>query len=259
MNEKRRPEDHMERIYRRAVTRQRDWAAFAVRYKQTDLWIQADRDLRQEAEQALLEARMQVEGYARSHPSFLTAHTPLPVDPLAPPLVLWMLRAGQEAGVGPMAAVAGAIAQHVGERLLAHGKEVVIENGGDLYLRARRPLIVGVFAGGSPLSQRVGLKVGPGEMPAGIGTSSATVGHSWSYGSADAACVLAGDAALADAAATAVCNRVQGAKDLKAALEWGLKLSGVRGVLVIRGKLFAVQGVIELVPLEGSADGLQST
>jgi ApbE superfamily uncharacterized protein (UPF0280 family) len=158
-----------------------------------------------------------------------------------------------------MAAVAGAIAQYVGERLLAHGQDVVIENGGDLYLCARTSLTVGVFAGESPLSGRIGLRVDPGKMPAGIGTSSSSVGHSWSYGSADAACVVGGDAAVADAAATAVCNRVREASDLQTALAWGLGLPGVRGALVISGEALVAQGDLELVPLNGQDSGRSST
>jgi len=84
-------------------------------------------------------------------------------------------------------------------------------------------------------------------MPIGICTSSATVGHSVSLGRADAVCVLSDSAILADAAATAVGNRVQKDSDIKKALEFGLGIEGVLGVLIIMGDKLGVQGSIEIV------------
>lgn len=221
-----------------------------VRYRESDLWIQADLEARDRAETLLLEARIQVEGYAREHPLFFTTHTPMPLDRVAPKVVDWMLRAGEAVQVGPMAAVAGAIARYVGEGLLSTGcGEVVVENGGDLYLRARRELLVGLYAGRSPLSGRLALRMEPGDMPVGVATSSATVGHSWSYGRADAACVVADDAALADAAATALGNRVHTQADMELAIEWALSVQGVRGALLVLGRTLAARGRIQLVGL----------
>jgi uncharacterized protein len=249
VDHRRSSENPGERTYRRTIASQPDWTACGVTYQQTDLWIQADREVRLLAERALLEARIQVEGYARGHHGFLTSHSPLPMDPLAPETVQRMLESGHAAGVGPMAGVAGAIAQFVGERLLEQCREVVVENGGDIYLKAMRPLSVGVFAGESPLSNRMAIRVFPERMPMGIATSAATVGHSWSYGQADAACVMADNAALADAAATALCNRVRVASNMEPALAWALGIPGVRGALVILDRSLAVKGEVELQPL----------
>jgi len=238
------------RDYRRSVPSQAGWVSFTLRYRESDLWIQADLDLREKAETLLLEARLQLEGYAREHPEFLSSHLPLPEDPKAPELVRWMMAAGLASGVGPMAAVAGAIARYVGEGILSLGcKEVVVENGGDLYLRAERELLVGLYAGSSPLSGRLNLLISPGAMPVGVATSSATVGHSWSYGAVDAACVVACDAALADATATALGNRVRERSDMEKALEWACSIEGVGGAVLILGKALAVKGDIQLASL----------
>jgi ApbE superfamily uncharacterized protein (UPF0280 family) len=245
---------YQERTYRKTRP-QTGWHDFTVRYKQTDLWIQADQDIRSHSERVLLEARLQVESYMGRHQDFITTHGPLPLDHAAPPVAKNMLESAQAVGVGPMAAVAGSIAQYVGERLLEHCTEVVVENGGDLYLNAKRPLIIGVFAGASPLSSRLGLMVTPEEMPVGISTSSASVGHSWSYGNADAACVVADHGALADAAATALCNRAGKASDIEQALAWILEVSGVRGGLVIQGRTVAAQGRVQLTTLEREKRG----
>jgi ApbE superfamily uncharacterized protein (UPF0280 family) len=240
---------YAKRSYRRRVPRFPDWHCFQIRYRESDLWIQADMELLEEAERLLIEGRLQVEGYGEKRPEFLFSHTPIPLDDLSPHVPRKMMVAGIEAEVGPMAAVAGAIAEYVGEGLMEAGcKEVVVENGGDIYVAAKRPIIVGVFAGDSPLSGRIGISLEPGEMPLGVATSSATVGHSWSYGTADAACIVAKDPAFADAMATALGNRVRGG-DLEDALKWAVDEKGAMGALVIVGSKLAVKGKIRLTAL----------
>ena len=114
-----------------------------------------------------------------------------------------MIEAGQKAGVGPMAAVAGAIAECVGRELLAFSPEIIIENGGDIYLKCLKKRVVGIFAGKSPLTGKIGLEIDAKDTPLGVCTSSGTVSHSLSFGKADAAVAIAPSATLADAAATA--------------------------------------------------------
>jgi ApbE superfamily uncharacterized protein (UPF0280 family) len=159
-----------------------------------------------------------------------------------------MYAAAAVAAVGPMAAVAGAVAQHVGQSLLEHSPQVVVENGGDIFLHTRTPRTVALWAGESPLSDRVALRI-PGDSELGICTSSGTVGHSHSLGKADAATVVADDAALADAVATALGNRVRCAEDAQEAVRWALDMSGVRGAVVICGAQLSAGGDIELEPL----------
>jgi ApbE superfamily uncharacterized protein (UPF0280 family) len=148
-----------------------------------------------------------------------------------------------------MASVAGAIAQHVAKGLLGMTSQVMVENGGDIFLKVNRPVTIAVFAGDSPLSEKVGMVVSPEKMPLGVCSSSGTVGHSYSMGIADAGCVLASSAAFADGAATALCNRIQGPRDLSRIDEWAEKTKGVLGVLVILGGKMATWGNIELVAL----------
>ena len=162
-----------------------------------------------------------------------------------------MIEAARAAGVGPMAAVAGALAARVGRQLVLLSPEVIVENGGDIFLAITQPATVSLFAGKSPLSHRVGLKIDPGLTPLGVCTSSGTVGHSFSFGRADAACVLAPKAALADAAASALGNRVQQAGDIAAALEWAETAPEILGAVVVVGDKLGVWGRVELVPLAG--------
>ena len=118
------------RTYRSFIARN-GLTGFQVRHQETDLHIQADRNLEDEVSTWVIEVRLSIEGYARSHPGFLESYTPLPDDPFAPAVVRDMLESSATAGVGPMAAVAGAIAQHIGKRCveLTSG-EVIVENGG---------------------------------------------------------------------------------------------------------------------------------
>ncbi|MDY0187538.1 MAG: UPF0280 family protein [Syntrophus sp. (in: bacteria)] len=237
--------EYVQRTYRNLV-QGNFLTSFRVCEEQTDLFIQADQDLTGPANSFVHLYRVSLKNYIFSHPQFLTSLNPLPDDPLAPPIVKAMLQASRLAGVGPMAAVAGAMAEFVGKDLLKHSFNVIIENGGDLYLKATRALNIAVFAGKSPLSYRIALKIHPEDTPLGICTSSATVGHSLSLGIADAVCVKAKSAVLADAAATAIGNIVQNQGDIKKALEASKKIQGVLGVLIIVEKSMGVIGNMEL-------------
>ncbi|MBU1275185.1 MAG: UPF0280 family protein [Proteobacteria bacterium] len=245
---------YQERRYRLGC-RDRGLVSFTARVKETDLWITAPRDLTGQAVESILRHRRGLEQYAHQHPEFLTSLKPLPPDPWAPPLVKAMLAAGSAAGTGPMAAVAGAIAQAVGLDLALLAGEVMVENGGDLYLQSTQAITVGLEAGNSPISGRLGLRIAAESMPLCLGTSSGTVGHSLSLGRADAATVKAADGALADATATALGNRVKSVGDLQAALDWVCEVPGVLGALIVVGRKLAAWGDMELVPLEPGGQG----
>ena len=236
------------RTYRTRMGRE-GLVGFRVEVKETDLMVLAQRDLSAEARGLIIQERQQLEAYIRQHPDFLTTLAPYPPDPYAPPLGCDMLRAGAAAGVGPMAAVAGAIAARVGQALLAYTDEVIVENGGDIFMHLHRPATVSLYAGRSPLSNKVGLKIPAQPETWGVCTSSGTVGHSLSLGQADAACVVAADTALADACATALGNRVTGPADINEALEWLGGIPGLTGALVVVGEHLGAWGRIELAPL----------
>jgi ApbE superfamily uncharacterized protein (UPF0280 family) len=144
-----------------------------------------------------------------------------------------MIRVSGLAHVGPMASVAGAVAEFVSKDLLPLSDELIIENGGDIYLETSKERTIGLYAGPSPLSLKVGLIITPEDAPLGVCTSSATVGPSLSFGKADAVCILSKSGALADAAATAVGNVVKERKDIERGLNLG-KIEGINGVLTLR-------------------------
>jgi ApbE superfamily uncharacterized protein (UPF0280 family) len=236
---------HMERTYRNFLT-DRIYSRYSVKISETDLYVMTDSDLRDNAYQSALRYRAQIEEYIRYHPEFKTSLMPLPIDNLAPDIVKEMLEAAKTAGVGPMASVAGAIAEQVGKDLLACSYNVIVENGGDIYMNVKDDISIGIFAGDSPLSGKIALRVAAAEMPLGLCTSSGTIGHSLSFGVADAVCIKSQSAALADAAATSVGNLIRKKSDVTKGLDRAMAIKGVLGVLIVTGDTLAIQGSMEL-------------
>ncbi len=236
--------EYRERTYRRTINA-RGLVTFQVAVRETDLFIAADDDLRIPAREAVIRQRRHIEKYIEQKPQFLHALTPLPEDPLAPPIVQMMLTAGKLSGVGPMAAVAGAVAQHVARDLRDLTNNIIVENGGDIFMKTERERRVAIFAGESPLQGKVALRIKPADMPLGICTSSATVGPSLSFGRADAVCVLSPSAALADAAASRIGNQVKSSKDIKKALAAGAQIPDIMGIVIIIGDRMGAWGNVE--------------
>lgn len=250
---KRLPESYVERDYRQAVIG-KNLVSSRVCIEETDLHILADRDVTAMAKELVVRCRLQLESYIQKNPLFLSSLTPLPLEPFAPRLIQEMLQAGYDAGVGPMAAVAGTVARYVGTGLLAAGvREVIVENGGDLFLSRSEDCTVAIFAGQSPLSYNVGVHITREQMPCGVCTSSGRVGHSLSFGDADSVTVVAESVALADAAATRLGNEVGKGRDGRAAVNHALAqakhIQGIRGVVIICDEVMGAAGDIELVRL----------
>ncbi|MGD9365674.1 MAG: UPF0280 family protein [Desulfobacteraceae bacterium] len=223
-----------------------------VTVQETDLGVYANNIEPAAVKEIVIEQRGLIEGYLHRHPGFGQSLAPLPEDPLAPPIIQEMLAAGSAAKVGPMAAVAGAVAASVGKNLLTFTDEVIIENGGDVFLSVHRDVTLGIYAGRSPLSLKVGIKLKSSIKPMAACTSSGTVGHSLSYGRADAVCVLSASCALADAAATAIGNCVKSPNDIEPAIQWGRSIPQVTGILAIMGDRMGMWGQIELTPLNSN-------
>ncbi len=236
------------RTYRNLVKTD-DLVKFEVVVKETDLLVRAESDLSKETRESVLKYRHQLEMYIAKNPGFQKSLVPFPEDPYAPEIVRQMIQASQQAGVGPMATVAGAMADFVSRDLLKLSNEVIVENGGDIYLASSRERTVGIYAGDSPLSLKIGIVISPDETPLGICTSSGTVGPSLSFGKANAVCILSKSSALADAAATAVGNVVKEKKDISSGLGKAREIDGVLGTLIIVEEKMGVWGRIKLTRL----------
>lgn len=237
-----------QRTYRNLVSTD-DLVNFEVIVKETDLFIRAKRDLSREARESVLKCRYQLETYIAMHPDFRTSLVPLEADPHAPEIVQEMIHSSQLANVGPMAAVAGAVADSLARDLLPLSEELIVENGGDIFVATRRDRTIAIYAGQSQLSLKVGLLIHREDSPVGICTSSGTVGPSLSFGRGDAICVLSRSAALADAAATAVGNIIQGKRDIASGLERAKSIEGVLGAVIIVEDQIGAWGKITLIRL----------
>ncbi len=161
-----------------------------------------------------------------------------------------MQEASLKAGVGPFASVAGAMAEFVGREILKYSKEVIVENGGDIFLKTSRKRRIGIFAGKSKFSNRLALEILPDETPLGVCTSSGTIGHSLSFGKADAVVVVSKSCSLADASATAIGNLIKKKKDILRGIEKAKGIEDLKGVVIIKDDKLGVWGNIKLTPLE---------
>lgn len=245
----------------RSLYREGDLHHFQVVLEETDLDIGIKKekytpDVQKKVKLFLAEQRQVLKEYIKRHPAFLTTLQPWDFSgekksagEEIPVSVIAMCEATRLAGVGPMAAVAGFFAEQIGLFLTRFSQDVLVENGGDIWLKSSRQCKVSIYAGTSPFSQRIGIEITPEGTPLGICTSSGTVGHSLSLGRADAVAVLAPSAVLADAVATATCNLVQESADLAKAVAWAMTIPGVWGAVAILGDKMAVQGDVKLIPL----------
>jgi len=237
-----------QRTYRRSMEPS-GLTCFGVRARESDLYVCAERDLSDEAEDLLLRVRWDLESYVAKHPRFAESYVPVQVEVDAPAIVQQMARAAWRANVGPMAAVAGAVAEYVARGLAEYSGNVIVENGGDVYLVGDRERVVALWAD-QPGVDLIGLRIPAGMQPVAVCTSSAKVGPSLSFGSADAVTAIAHDGALADAVVTALANTVHSAEDIPRAVEAAQLVPGVFGVLATVEGHVGAWGNIHLVPLE---------
>lgn len=234
------------RLYR-LWTKEKDLVSFNVVVKETDLFVLARRNLRRKALAVVIKQRALLEKYIERYPAFVTALEPFPVEEDAPHIVKEMAEAAEKVGVGPMAAVAGAVAEFVGKELLNFSSEVIVENGGDIFLKNLKKRVVGIYAGKPPFSGKIALEIRPEETPLGVCTSSGTVGHSLSFGRADATIVLSPSTPLADAAATAIGNLVAEEGDIPRGIEFAQGIERLKGIAIIKGDKMALWGQIRIV------------
>lgn len=242
------------RAYRLDACQRPSEAGFQVVVAETDLHVVAETEFATSAgpmavATAVRDLRGALSAYLLVHPEFGRSLSPVPAKPGAPDIAKRMAEAAGHFGVGPMAAVAGTVAQMVGERF--DEPNLLIENGGDCYLRSTRERTVGLLAD-PEAGVRLGLKFQPQDFPLGLCASSGTIGHSISLGRSDVVVVRSASASIADAAATALANMVRGADDLQRALDkaqtW--EHAGIDGVFMQAGGQLAAWGRMELAVLE---------
>lgn len=243
---------YIDRTYRQHFRHDR-WYYFSVAYKETDLCIGVDARSRHEEMQAwtnsfVTELRGQMDAWIADHREYARSLIPCEAGSGAPAIFRQMAEAAQKSGIGPMSAVAGAVAQYTGKALKERFRvrEVMVENGGDIYMDICEDADISVFAGSSPLSERVGLRIHAADTPLGICTSAGTVGPSLSFGKADAVMIVCRDTLLADTYATAFANRIQTPEDIAPCIGRIKSIADILGAITIKDDKMGICGKFEL-------------
>jgi len=232
------------------------WKSFRVDYMETDLWIAVSAHRYDPSAKDYSMSRIKfyrgiLEAHIKEIPEFLVSLTPLMDKPGLHPLLHDMYKASEAAGTGPMSAVAGTFAEYICNDLIAQFgfPEVVVENGGDIFMKLMHPATISVYAGESPLSDKIGMIIKPEETPLSVCCSSGTLGHSLSFGTADACVIACSSGALADAFATACCNEVKGQEMVTEVTELMLQKPEVISVVIIKDDKVGIGGILEVTIL----------
>lgn len=233
--------------YRNYIISPKDIVSYEVIYKETSLFIKSQKNFSSQVLRQLINIRKPLEKYIKNNPEFLYSLIPVDVTKNSPRIVKLMSEVSKKTQTGPMSAVAGAVAELLGERMLKSiekeklRKFLVIENGGDIFAYIDEPITVGIYAGEtSPFTGKLAIKVSLLNQPLGICTSSGTLGHSLSFGKADAVVIISNSAAFSDTLATATCNLVKTEADIEKAINFAKSFSETLFVCVIKDKKIAL-------------------
>ncbi len=226
---------------------------FKVCFRETDLLIKAEHCDREYCYQLIKKLRLKLDEYINNNPDFLLSMKPLLIKEGDPEPVKKLKRYAKKAGIGPMAGIAGLFAEKVGKSLLnkLQTEQVIVENGGDIFLALKEECITGIYAGkDSPFSAKIGIKIKPESTPLGICTSAANVGPSLSMGKADAVVVASKSTVMADIMATALANKVKDSRDINRVLAYGKDIEGVIAIVIIKGDKIGIWGDMEIVKID---------
>ncbi|MDA3821258.1 MAG: UPF0280 family protein [Bacteroidales bacterium] len=239
-----------ERTYRSAVNLER-FEYFQSLFLETDIFIGLTRGrLTNEVKKFCLNEierlRMGIDDFISTHPEFAASLTPQSYDQAVPKSISSLLAAANIAGIGPMGGVAGLFSMVIGQKARREFEldEIIVENGGDIYASVKNPLVISLYAGDSPLSGKLNIRIKSGDW--GICTSSGTVGHSLSFGKADALTIISESPVIGDALATSLANKVQGADDIQQVLNYSQQFKEILGIVIIIGDKLGIQGDVEL-------------
>jgi len=240
------------RFYREQMGINR-FRSFVTRYKDSDLWIGIDAEsylpeMENFARKELEKIRTELENYLLVDPEYGRSLQPYSPREDAPGMAALLAKAGNRAGTGPIAAVAGAFSEYIGKALERQFsiREIAVENGGDIYLNLEKEMTLTIFAGNSPLSGKLGIHLPGNEFPLGICTSAGTVGPSLSFGRADAAMVICKNTALADAWATSLGNQISGPGVIEEVLKKTEEFEEIESVVMICNDRVGLRGKYEL-------------
>jgi len=236
--------DYKDRFYRKWQNPD-DLVGFTISYKESNLNIFAKKDLSSIALSLLIKCRKPIEETIKHYPIFKNSLKPIKLKNKNP-IIREMISTANIAGVGPMAGVAGAVAQCLGLALIKYSDEIIIENGGDIFIKSNKDRVFMVYAGeDSPFKNKLKIKLKGQNDPYGVCTSSKSIGHSLNFGNTDATVIIAKSAIIADIFATAISNMIKSDKDFEKAVDYAKNIDNIVGGLIILGKKASAWGNIE--------------
>ncbi|MCM8785092.1 MAG: UPF0280 family protein [Candidatus Omnitrophica bacterium] len=236
-----------ERFYR-SLIQKGNFYKFEVEVEETNILVIAKKNLKKEIREEVIKQREILKNYIKQYPEFLFSFSPISTKS-DQEIIKLMSESSFLTKTGPMASVAGAIAEVIGKKFVSLSDEIIIENGGDIFAKMNSDFIVGIYAGKSPFSMKIGIKLKKREIPYGIATSSGTVGHSISFGKADAVTVVSPSATFSDGAATYFGNLVKDKIDKELIISELKNFVFIEGIVIIKEKKIFLWGDIELIDL----------
>ena len=195
--------------------------------------------------------------FVKKNPEWNASYIPI-VSGNQHPLILAMENAAEICGVGPMAAVAGVLADRMQNEIFSQTKAniAVVENGGEIAISSKEDILIHLMVKSTDLQGKLGFMFKGGSNSLGVATSSGQFGHADSLGEADTVTVFAETAGIADAAATRICNYVKGENAEKAinkGIEEAKSISAIKGLLIVRKNMIGRYGNLpELVRIEST-------
>jgi uncharacterized protein len=232
-------------IYRSSMkyTEKYNWR---IVYKYSDLIISCNRDVIGKIRSLLIEAYDLLESFIGKEPYFGKSLSPIEVKDNYPPIVKKMCQKAEVFNIGPMATVAGAICDYIASGLRGQYSRLIIENGGDVFIKSNKDVDVGVYVKSKIFRDRIYLKIRSKDTPCGLCSSSGIFGHSLSMGRADLVMVLSGSTISADGAATSIANRIEKDADIESIIELYEEKKEIKGILIVKGEDIGIWGKIEL-------------
>ena len=233
-----------ERFYRKNISSK---FKLEVSCRESDLLISTDKEVSYEIAHEILSGYYsQIEEYIKKNPGFKNSLSPIAFDDSAPLIVKRMIESSQITKIGPFASVAGAIASCVGKALLDFCEEVVVENGGDIFLKINTPKLLGVYLGEEFRPKHLTLKLKEKDYAFGVASSSSVIGQSLNFGKANLLTVVCQDAILADGFATALSNRIKSSQDAEVLIQEVKELNLVEGMLIAVDNKIYLWGDLEI-------------
>ena len=218
--------------------------------KETIVTIIAEKDAYIEAaKKEIQKRRNEIEQFIRKDEFFEVSLKPYNYSEKDPEIIKKMCESSEKLNVGPMATVAGVIAEYAIKAMISKGaKHAIVDNGGDIAIFSNRTVRVGIYTGNQN-TNRYAFQVLPKNKILGICTSSGKIGHSLSFGNTDAVTVFSHDVAIADAAATALGNLVYARQDIKNAFKIFDGIEEITGAIIVIGDKIGLWGnVPQIVP-----------